>query len=313
VIGAVVRAHELELERDLPEPANGDVLVEIEAACISRLDLQIAAGAFPLRPRAPYIPCTDGSGRIAATGERVWIRGAGVGMTRHGCCAERVSLPREALHPLVGGVDAVAAATFFVPCSTAHVALHDVGKLREGETVGIRGAGGAVGQVAVQMALAAGAGEVIGIVPSEESAANVPSGARVVVSPRGERLTEASIDLLVDTVCGPAFAACLAAVRPRGRVALVGYAGGVDLALDATSLLVRDVALLPVNGMSREPDSVPRARDWLDALERGELVLPTEAYPLERLDDAVEAVVASPSRGRIAVTLGTSPESAASR
>ena len=90
-------------------------------------------------------------------------------------------------------------------------------------------------------------------------------------------------------------------MRPGGRIALVGYAGGVDIALDATALLVHDVSILPVNGMRREAESVARAGVWLDALARGELVLPVESHPVEALDDAVAAVLASPSRGRIAV------------
>lgn len=313
MIGAVVRDAELVLARDLPEhqPHEDDVVVEMEAACVSRLDLQIARRGFPLRPPAPYIPGLDGVGRVISgsrahpPGTRVWIRGEGVGTTRDGCCAERVIVPEGALHDLREDVDAVMAATFFVPCATAYAALHDVGRLQAGESVGVRGAAGAVGQVVVQMALAGGAREVIGIVASADRAQAVPRGARVVVAAGPDEiaaeLSGEAIDLLVDTVAGPGLAACLSAMRAGGRIVLVGYVGGDRLELRATALLVRDVSLLPVNGIRRTQDAVPRSREWLDALARGELFLPTSAYPVERLDEATKAIVGSPSPGRVAI------------
>jgi len=288
LIAAVVRGAGIELDREAPEPRAGDgVLVQMEAACIAPLDLQIAAGQFPLRPPEPYVPGLDGAGRVVADGRRVWIRGGGGGISRDGCCAERAVVPLAALHDLPEDVDAVTAATFFVPCGTAHAALHDVGYVRRGETVAVRGAGGSVGRVAVQMALAAGA-EVI----------------RVDRSTRPSELEPGSVDLLVDTVGGPGLAEWLPAMRPRGRIALVGYAGGTRLELDALALLVHDVSLLPVNGASREPDTLPLTGVWLEALVRGELAVPTTVFPIDRLDEAVAAATASPSRGRIAVTFG---------
>lgn len=313
MIGAVVRDAELVFARDLPErqPHEDDVVFEMEATCISRLDLQIARGGFPSRPPAPYIPGLDGAGRVISglrthpPGTRVWIRGEGVGTTRDGCCAERVIVPEGALHDLREDVDAVTAATFFVPCAASYAALHDVGRLQAGESVGVRGAAGAVGQVAVQMALAGGAREVIAIVAAADRTQAVPRGARIVVAAGPDEiaaeLSGAEIDLLVDTVAGPGLAACLPAMRVGGRIVLVGYVGGERLELRTTELLVRDVSLLPVNNFRRTQAAVLRSREWLDALECGELFLPTSAYPVERLAEATTAVVGSPSPGRVAV------------
>jgi NADPH2:quinone reductase len=312
MIGVIVRDAGLLLDERLPPAVvrDGEVLVGMEAACVSPLDVQIAAGRFPVRPTVPYVAGMDGAGRVvsgggALEGKRVRIRGAGVGMTRDGCAAERVALPAAALHQLREDVDAGTAATFFVPCSTAFAALHDVGRLQPGERVAIRGAAGSVGQVAVQLALAAGASQVIGIVSSQERAPAVPSGARAVVaeSPQelSDRLHGADFDLLVDTVAGPGLTACLAAMRPRGRIVLVGYAGGVRLELDATELLVRDVSLLPLNGIGRESDTVRHSDEWLGAIVRGDLHVPTSVFDVELLVDAVAAVCGSPSPGRVAV------------
>jgi NADPH:quinone reductase len=314
VIGALVRGVDFAVEHGLPTPAEreGTVVVAMEAACIAHLDLQIAAGSFGLRPPDPYIPCTDGVGRVVAAGDpalvgrRVRIRGGGVGMTRDGCCAELAAVPLDALHDVREDADPVLASTFFVPCSTAAVALHDVGGLRPGELVGVRGASGAVGRVAVQMALAAGA-DVVAIVAGADRADTVPAGARAIVASTAEELREqlagAGLDLLVDTVGGPGLEACLDGMRPRARIVLVGYAGGTRLELDATALLVHDVSILPVNGVSREPETAGRAHAWLDDLVGGRLFLPTSSYPLSQLGAAVTALGERPSPGRVAILL----------
>jgi NADPH2:quinone reductase len=310
-----VRVHErkpvFEGDLDVPNPRDGEVLVEMEAACISHLDLQICRGEFPHSPRRPYVLGADAAGRVVGgdrlpSGTRVWLRGGGVGVTRDGCCAEVAAVPLEAAHELREDIDAVRAATFFVPFAAARAALHEVGQLRRGERVAVRGAAGSVGQIVVQMALADGATDVIGIVGTPERAASVPAGARAVAAGSEDHLVSelagADVDLVVDTVGGPGLRALLKAVRPRGRIVLVGYAGGTELSLDATELLVHDVSILPLNGLSREPEVIALVDDWLDALVRDQLTLPTRAFPVEDVAAAVEALSRRPSPGRVALT-----------
>jgi NADPH:quinone reductase len=66
VIGVVVRDTGLVLDESLPPARAGgcEVVVEMEAACVSPLDVQIAAGRFPVRPAVPYVAGIDGAGRI---------------------------------------------------------------------------------------------------------------------------------------------------------------------------------------------------------------------------------------------------------
>ncbi|HSC92167.1 MAG TPA: zinc-binding alcohol dehydrogenase family protein [Gaiellaceae bacterium] len=298
---------------ELPEPvaAAGETLVELDAAAAGHLDLTIAAGEFPFRPPEPYVPGTDGSGRVLSSaahpsGTRVWIRGGGVGIARDGCWAERAAVPDEAVHVLAEEVAPELAATFFVPSSTAHLAVHAIGALAAGERVAVRGGAGAVGALAVQLALAGGAGDVLAIVRTDEQMARVPPGARAVVAPDAAALSElagADVDLLVDTVGGPDLAAVVPAIRPGGRIALVGYVAGVTAELPITGLIGQDVRLLPVNGLRNEVrafDTV--APELLRELAAGRLRLPVRTHPLERVDDAI-ADVRSGGGGRVALLL----------
>jgi NADPH2:quinone reductase len=299
---------------DLPEPAPGqdETLVQIEAAAVGHLDLTVAAGEFPFRPPAPYVPGTDGAGRVLAsgsfeTGRRVWIRGGGVGLLRNGCWADRVVVPDSSVHPLTEDISPALAATFFVPASTAHLAVHDVGRFSRGERVAVRGAVGAVGALAVQMALAAGAGELIAIVRSAAQVARVPAGVSARVAPTSTELAQlagADFDLVIDTVGGPDLVALLPALRPGGRIVLVGYVGGVVAELPLTLLIGQDVQLLPVNGLRHEERAFTAvAPGLLRDFAHGELDLPVRTHPFAALDSAIEDV-RSGGGGRVALLVG---------
>jgi NADPH:quinone reductase-like Zn-dependent oxidoreductase len=184
---------------------------------------------------------------------------------------------------------------------SAHAALHEIGAIRPGERVAVRGAAGAVGRMAVQMAMRAGAGEVVALLAHD---AELPTGVRAFVAPGADdvrALGELEIDLLVDTVGGAGLAAAVTLMRPRGRIVLVGYVAGTQVELNVLDLLVRDVSLLPLNGLTRAAEVEEHAPGWLHDLARGKLELPVAAFTPDRLAEAVDAVTASPSRGRIAI------------
>lgn len=287
-----------------PGPAPGQTLVRVGGAALGHLDRTVAGGAFPVSPPLPYTPGVEGSGTVLTGGPHppgtaVWLRGGGLGTTRDGTCAEVVSVPDEAVHPSPEGADPVLAACFFSPATSAIACVDDLGRLVAGERVAVTGAAGSVGALVVQLALAAGAGEVIGVVSRADRLAQVPAGARAVVAELGPD----PIDLLVDTVGGPALADRLGRVRPGGRAVLVGYTAGASLHLDLPTFLARDVALLPLNAVRRAPQAFARADRLLTRLSRGELVLPVEVFALEDMADAWERLGSGQARGRVVLRM----------
>jgi NADPH2:quinone reductase len=288
-----------------PRPAPGETLVAVDAAAVGHLEPTIWSGALPFHPPTPYIPGTDAAGRVVASpdwpeGTRVWIRGGGVGFVRDGCWAPRVAVPGEALHALPDGIDPLVGATFFVPWSTAHAALFAVGGLERGERVAVRGATGAVGSLAVQLALAAGAAEVLAGTRARTDA--LPDGATPVRDHEwGGLREERAVDLLVDPVGGDGLDAALDAVTPGGRAVLVGYVAGAHTTLAIPRLLARDVRLLPANQVRHEPALFLAAPPALEQLARGELQVGVRSFPLARLDDALRAL--RDGGGRVAVSI----------
>lgn len=281
-----------------PRPGDGESLVEIEAAAVGHLDLTVAGGRFGHQPPLPYTPGTDGAGTIVRSrrfepGTRVRLRGGGLGLARDGTWAERVAVPDSALHEVPPDVAPALVATFFSPCATASVAVDELGELRSGETVAVTGAAGAVGSIAVQLALRTGARTVYGLARAEKRT-SVPAGAITDEPPRG-------VDLLIDTVGGPGLPGLLKAMRPGGRAVLVGYTAGVDVTINLPALLAADVRLLPLNLLNRDTRSVEIAAAMLELLRAGELVLPITTYPLARAADAVADLAAGRTIGRVAL------------
>jgi NADPH:quinone reductase len=297
-------------EVDDPVPTEGSALVRVVAGAVGHVDRSIMAGGFIRHPPLPYVPGVEGAGRVISSdrfpeGTAVWFRGAGLGTVSDGTWAELAAVPGDALRPVPDGVALPLAATFFSAATSAHAALHDVGEMQPGERVAVRGAAGAVGSLAVQLALHGGARGVVGLVSTPERAAGVPEGIRVVVADRQEAtaLSEdgRGVDLLIDTVGGPGLERLVEGVAPGGRIVLVGYTAGTRTDLDLSRLMQRDVRLLPLNMLRMERRARSVASDLLEMLRRGQLTLRVTTFPLGEIARALETLASGTARGRIAV------------
>ena len=298
------------VELPLPDRTAGSTLVAVEAAVVGHLDAAIASGGFRLQPELPYTPGVEGAGVVVQSdtipiGRRVVLRGGGLGIARDGCWSTHVMAPDRALVPSPSGLDPLTAAAFFVPTVTAYVALHDVGGHKASEPVLVTGAAGAVGSAAVQMALLAGAEEVVAVVSRDESRALLPDGVTALVA-RGDdlavHLTGRCPSLVIDTVGGPTLEAILRSVPAGGRVAAVGYTHGPQIAIDLPSFLLADVQLRPVNSMRferRGRELLPQLSEWL---VQEVLTIRTERFALDDIGTALDRLRSGHALGRIVVS-----------
>lgn len=296
-------APSIELLAD-PEPKPGHSIVRVKAATVGHIDRTIWSGAFLRHPPVPYTPGVEGSGVVVdsekfTAGSRVWLRGVGLGTAIDGTWSELVSVPDEALGLLPDTVSFEVGATFFSPCTSAWVALHDVGRLGAGERVLISGASGAVGAVACQLALDAGA-SVVAVVSSAERIPLIPAGATPLVLQPGAppQTLELQADLFIDTVGGQVLANLLPVVTPGGRVVLVGYVAGKELTVDLPWLIQRDVSLLPLNMIRREASGREAAPQLLARLAKGGLHIVTTTFPMEAAASALDWLVDRAHQGR---------------
>lgn len=303
---------------DVPRPqrGEGESLVRVEAAGVSHLDLTVAGGDFDLKPSLPYVGGTGGSGVIVesdtlAVGERVMLRGGGLGLMRDGTWAEYVTAADRHLTVLPEGLSPDVAATFYTPLTTAATALRHIARLGDWgldgvgtaseETVVVAGAAGGVGSLVVQLALREGA-SVIGLVADDEQAASLPPGVEAVLSTDEARAAELARDrplsLLVDTLGGAGLGERSGWVRPGGRAVSIGYVAGTDLALDLPNWLLQDVALLPVNMIRRDRQARALAAELAPLLVGGELRVDIERFDFEDASRALELLASGKLRGR---------------
>ena len=300
-------------ELDDPRPAPGRSIVRMQAATVGHIDRTVWSGGFLRHPPLPYTPGVEGAGLVVASerfaaGARVWLRGRGLGTQTDGTWCELIDAPDDALGALPDGVDMALGSAFFSPCTSAWVALHEVGGLRAGEHVLVTGANGAVGSIAVQLALEAGA-KVSAVVGDAAQAERLPAGAQALVVDRGAPagLDAVDADLLVDTVGGALLGAALPGVVPGGRAVLVGYTGGTEFTLDLAHFCQRDVALLPLNMLRREAAGRAVVPELLARLGDGRLRLELTRFALGEAARALAWITQRGHRGRAVLVPDRAP------
>jgi NADPH:quinone reductase len=301
-----------------PVPAGGEVRIRISASGINPGDVkkrQDWAGFGMAYPRV--IPHSDGAGRVDQVGEdvskdwlgrAVWCFGA-QSYRAFGTAAEFTVVPVQQAVPLPKTVSMEQGACVGIPGITAHRAVHVAGPVG-GRTVLVQGAGGAVGQCAVQLARLAGA-RVIGTVrsTSDEEIARQAGAHEVLASnqelvARVKALAPKGVDHIVEVAFGANIDADLELLAMGGSIA--SYA--TDAAtpkIPFWQLVFKNVRLFFLGS-----DDFPieakmlAAQDLNAALDAGwsgfEIA---ERVPLAEIARAHELVEHPTQRGRIVVIL----------
>ncbi len=287
------------VDRDVPEPGDGQVRVAVEAAPITPLDLLCATGrSYFGTPATPYVPGVQGVGRLE-DGTGVWfptvagMRPGDGSMAGH-CvvpAADVVALPQDVDHTLVAalGLSAVAAL----------MALTWRGELRAGEQVLVLGAGGVVGQVGIQVARLHGARRIIAACrsePAQERARRLGADAVVPlhdsddVDTLAAALREACdgpVDVVLDPLFGVPAAAALRTLATHGRLVNLGGSAHERAPIDSSTLRSRSLRLLGYTNNELSPDQRAQAmRAVADHAAGGRLALDYETVPLSGATDA---------------------------
>jgi NADPH:quinone reductase-like Zn-dependent oxidoreductase len=264
-------------EIEMPQPQEGEALVRVYAAAITRDEL-----TWPV-DRLPAIPSYELSGVVAEVGAGVEGLSAGDAVyaltpfDRDGVAAEYAAVPVSLLAPKPATLSHVECAAVPLAALSAWQALFDRGGLESSERVLIHGAAGGVGHFAVQLARWRGA-HVIGTASPAGMAIARESGAHEVVDRTRLRFEEAidPVDLIFDTVGGELLARSPAIVGPDGRI--VSVAEQPPAGIDAVYFVVEpnreqliELARLIEAGQLRPAiDSVFPLADAKSAFERVE-------------------------------------------
>jgi len=267
--------HLVQVERPVPEPGPGQILIRMRAVALNYRDLLTVDGSYNPKQALPLVPCSDGVGEVAALGEgaervregdRVipifaqrWISGAPtrerlrstLGGPLGGTLAEYVVLSEEGVVRAPSHLKDEEAAS--LPCSavTAWNALVGDNPVTAGDTVLVQGTGG-VSIFALQLGQVLGA-RVIATSSSDEKIERVRRlGAWETINYRDEpewgkavrRMTGGEgVDRVVEVGGAETLAQSLSAVAIGGQISLVGNLGGALLQLNIIPVFMRQVRL----------------------------------------------------------------------
>lgn len=293
------------VERPAPDGAAVDVL----AAPITPLDLLCATGtSYFGEPATPYVPGVQGVG-TRADGTAVWFATSAGMAPGDGSMAQRAAVAEDDVVVLPPGVDPVLAAALGLSAVAAWMCLTWRGRLADGETVLVLGAGGIVGEAAVQLARLAGAGRVVACARSATALdrarehgvdAAVLLDSDDVDALAGRMAAGGPADLVIDPLFGAPAAAALRALRPGGRMVHLGSAAAPTCPVDSATLRSRSLDVL---GYTNNALDTGLRRAALETVcgyaAAGELTVRHERVPLDDAADAWTRQRDGAARGRI--------------
>ncbi|MEU3958377.1 NAD(P)H-quinone oxidoreductase [Streptomyces buecherae] len=232
-----------------PEPAEGEVLVEVAASAVNRADVLQRQGFYDPPPGASPYPGLECSGRVVAVGPGGgggWAVGDEVcALLSGGGYAEKVAVPSGQVLPVPAGMDVVTAAALPEVVSTVWSNVFMISHLRPGETLLVHGGSSGIGTMAIQLAKAVGATVAVTAGSERKLAACAELGADVLINYREQDfVTElraatggAGADVILDIVGAKYLDANVRALAINGRLAIIGLQGGVKGELNLGTLL----------------------------------------------------------------------------
>ena len=303
-------------ERPDPSPAQGEVLIDVEAAGVNRPDVLQRLGKYPPPPGASDIPGLEIAGTIAALGDGVTAFAIGdrvCALMAGGGYAERAAVPHEQVLPIPKGLTSIQAAgipeTFF----TVWTNVFQRGRLTEGESILIHGGTSGIGTTAIQLARVFGATVLTTAGSDDKCEAARKLGATHAFNYRttdwvaeSKRVTNGrGVDLVLDIVGGDYMPRNLDLLTVEGRLLQIAFLKTAKSELDF-SIMMRKRAW--ITGSTLRPRTPAekgviardlRERVW-PLLEQG-VVAPVihETFPLAQAANAHRLMETSSHIGKI--------------
>jgi NADPH:quinone reductase len=299
-------------ERPDPEPGPGQVVVEAAAAGVNFIDIYRRSGVY--RQPLPYVPGSEGAGTVVAVGEGVTGVAVGDRVAWHdahgGSYAERVAVDADMTVPVPEDTELTAAAAVILQGMTAHYLCRSTFEVKQGTVAVVHAAAGGVGLLLTQMIKTLG-GTVIATTSGGPKAELAEQAGADYVTGYGEfgavvdRVTDGrGADVVYDGVGKDTFDAGLAALRPRGLMALFGGSSGQVPPFDPQRLNSGGSLFLTrptlANYTADRAELLWRAGDVLGAVASGELnVRIGLEYSLAHAPQAHEDLAARRTTGKL--------------
>jgi len=267
------------VERERPEPRDGEVLIRVAAAGVNRPDLLQREGRYPVPEDADPLPGLEVAGTVEALAKDVYDWRVGdrvMALTHGGGYAEFARAPATHCLPVPDDLELASAAgvpeTFF----TVWYNVFMRAALQPGERLLVHGGASGIGTTAIQLAVALGS-EVFCTAGSDAKCEFCNSLGAQAVNYRDTdwpqalaRLAPGGVDVVLDMVAGRYAQPNLELLRRDGRYALIAFLGGTRAEIDLRRILTHRLTL---TGSALRPQTVAEKAEIAAGLRRDVLPL----------------------------------------
>jgi len=242
------------VQRPIPQPGGGEVLIRVEAAGVNRPDALQRRGLYSPPPGTSDIPGLEVAGEVVACGTDVvpWRVGDRVtALLAGGGYAEYAVAPAPQCLPIPRGFDASSAAVLPETFFTVWTNVFERGQLASGEVFLVHGGASGIGTTAIAMARAFGARVFATAGSPERCRACEKLGAERGIDRNTEDFvlltreltTGRGVDVILDMVGGDYLPRNLAALAEGGRLVQIAYLRGAQVALDLDVVMRRRLTI----------------------------------------------------------------------
>jgi putative PIG3 family NAD(P)H quinone oxidoreductase len=251
------------VERPVPRPGHGQVLIRVAAAGVNRPDALQRAGSYAPPPTASDLPGLEAAGEVVATGPGVtrWAVGDAVtALLPGGGYAEYAVTHQDHALAVPEGLGMVEAAAL---CETHYTVWYNVfmrGGLAAGEDFLVHGGSSGIGTTAIQLAAVMGARVFATAGTAAKCATCTRLGAARAINYREEDFVAEvraatggrGADLILDMVGGDYIPRNIKALADDGRLVQIAFLGGPKVELNFAQVMARR---LTITGSTLRPQS----------------------------------------------------------
>jgi putative PIG3 family NAD(P)H quinone oxidoreductase len=264
------------VERPVPAPDRGEVLVKIAAAGLNGADLGQRLGRYRMPPGAPDVFGLEAAGEVVALGEgaKRWRVGDRVAVLLvGGGYADYVAAPEGQCLPAPANLSIVEAAALPECTMTVWSNVFELGRLAPGDRLLVHGGASGIGTTAIQLGRAFGAMVYATAGSREKCGVCERLGAKRAIDYRSEdfgaviaaETGDEGVDCVLDMVGGDYLNRDLKILRHGGRLVMIAFKQGSTVSLDCTLVQDREAV---ITGSRLRPRPVPEKGRLARAVEK---------------------------------------------
>jgi putative PIG3 family NAD(P)H quinone oxidoreductase len=305
------------VERPVPVPGPGEVLIRVAAAGVNRPDVMQRLGLYPPPPGAPTIPGLEVAGTIvggdpARMGERVCALVSGGGY------AEYCTAPAGQCLPVPRGFSMIEAAALPETFFTVWTNLFGRGQAKAGETVLVHGGTSGIGTTAILLGKVFGLQVIVTAGGPDKCARALEIGAADAIDYRAQDFAEAvksftggrGADVVLDMIGGDYLLRNIACLAEEGRHVSIAVQRGAKGELPLWQVMAKRLTLTGSTLRARDTAFKSALADELRRevwphLEAGTIrPVIDSTFPLAEAADAHRRMDSGLHVGKIVLTVG---------